>query len=332
MYRALIVGAGAVGQVYGHFLQRGGASVSYFVKGAYKAQCEQGFSLYRCRHAGLGPKEYFEADAIYTRFDELKDQEFDHIWIAVSSNDLRGEWLGRLKPLIGDTTVVMLQPDLEDQDYVLQFFPETQIVYGMINFMGYENPLPDMPEQHPDADKKGVAYFMLPMTAAEFSGEPERLPAVMYALDQGRYPVKAQQDVPRLYADRSAWMIPLVATLELENWSFKRVVEGKSLSLASEGARQALAIVAAKFHRRQNWTERAVGRFLFKRLLPVVRWVFPMDAESFVKYQFRKTAKQTRFMLDHFIQQGESLGLQTDALVTLRQQLHDKQHEAVPAT
>ncbi|MGB3623971.1 MAG: 2-dehydropantoate 2-reductase N-terminal domain-containing protein, partial [Ketobacter sp.] len=69
MVTALIVGAGAVGQVYGHFLQRGGASVSYLVKEKYKYDCEKGFTLYRCRRSGLGAAEAFRADRIFTQYD-----------------------------------------------------------------------------------------------------------------------------------------------------------------------------------------------------------------------------------------------------------------------
>ncbi|MDX1694428.1 MAG: 2-dehydropantoate 2-reductase N-terminal domain-containing protein [Ketobacteraceae bacterium] len=321
MYRVLIVGAGAVGQVYGHFMQRGGASVSFLVKEKYQEACEKGFSLYRSRRSGLGPREYYQADHIYTDYEDVAQQQFDHVWLAMSSNDLRGEWLSELREAIGDTTLVMLQPDLEDRDYVLKYFPESQLVYGIINFISYQTPLPDLPSHHPDADKEGVAYLMLPMMSAEFSGHHERLPAVMEALSAGRFPVRAQQNVPRIYADRSAWMIPLVAVLELENWSIKRLLRSGSLDLAVEGARQALAIVAAKFHRPLNWTERGFSLVLVKVLLPVVRFLSPMDAESFIKFQFRKTAPQTRFMLDHFIHQGESRGMNVTALKTLREKL-----------
>lgn len=321
MYRVLIVGAGAVGQVYGHFMQRGGASVSFLVKEKYKEACEDGFTLYRSRRSGLGKAESYKADHIYTSYQEVAQESFDHVWLAMSSNDLRGEWLGELKAAIGNTTLVMLQPDLEDRDYVLQYFPESQLVYGIINFISYQTPLPDLPSHHPDAEKEGVAYLMLPMMSAEFSGNHERLPEVMEALALGRFPVKAQQNVPRIYADRSAWMIPLVAVLELENWSIKRLLSSGSLELAVEGARQALAIVAAKFHRPLNWTERGFSLILVKVLLPLVRYLSPMDAESFIKFQFRKTAPQTRFMLDHFIHQGEQLGMNVTALKTMREKL-----------
>lgn len=328
MNRVLIIGAGAVGQVYGYYMQRGGAEVSFFVKEKYKQECESGFSLYKCRRSGLGRKEFYKAEAIYSDFELLKQQSFDHVWLTMPSTGLRGGWLEQLKEAVGDTTLVMLQPDLDDRDYILQYFPADQVVYGLVNFLSYQSPLPDLPDHHPDADKKGVAYLVLPMMAAEFSGNPERLPPVMETLSSGRFTVKAQQNVPRIYADRSAWMIPLVALLEIENWSFKRVIGSGSLELAVEGARQALAIVAAKFHRPLNWTEKGFNLIIVKVMLPLIRFFSPMDAESYVKFQFKKTSTQTRFMLQHFIDQGEKLGMPTGALQSLMGKLPEEQQEA----
>lgn len=317
---ALIVGAGAVGQVYGHFLQRGGASVSYFIKEKYKEECENGFTLYRCRRSGLGAAERFDADGLFTQFDDLKQTRWDQVWLTVSSADLRGGWLEQLREVIGDATVVMLQPDLDDRDYVYSVFPQEQVVCGIVNFISYQTPLPDLPDYHPDAAKKGVAYLLLPMMPAEFSGNEDRLPSVMGAIASGRFNVKVDQDASRVYADRSAMMIPLVALLELENWSFTRLRISNSLDLAVGAAREALAIVAAKFGRRLNWTERLFSLFWVKMALPVMRFLSPMDAESYVKFQFVKTAPQTRMMLKHFIDDGEKLG---QPVVSLRE-LYDR--------
>ena len=44
--RVLIVGAGAVGQVYGWYLSRGGAEVSFYVKEKYLEDARAGFALY----------------------------------------------------------------------------------------------------------------------------------------------------------------------------------------------------------------------------------------------------------------------------------------------
>lgn len=324
MVTALIVGAGAVGQVYGHFLQRGGASVSYFVKEKYKEECEKGFTLYRCRRSGLGAAEQFDADGVYTQFDGLKQTRWDQVWLTVSSADLRGEWLAQLRDVIGDATVVMLQPDLDDRDYVYSIFPKEQVVCGIVNFISYQTPLPDLPDYHPDATKNGVAYLVLPMMPAEFSGNEHRLPGVMSAMSSGRFNVKVEQDASRIYADRSAMMIPLVALLEMENWSFNKLRISNSLDLAVGAAREALAIVAAKFGRRLNWTERLFSLFWVKMALPVMRFLSPMDAESYVKFQFVKTAPQTRMMLKHFIDDGEKLGQPVQSLKELFDRLPDE--------
>jgi ketopantoate reductase len=321
---ALIVGAGAVGQVYGHFLQRGGASVSYFVKEKYKHECEKGFTLYRCRRSGLGAAEQFFADGIFTQYDDLTKTKWDQVWLTVSSADLRGGWLEQLREVIGDATVVMLQPDLDDRDYVYSVFPQEQVVCGIVNFISYQTPLPDLPDYHADADKEGVAYLLLPMMSAEFSGNEHRLPEVMEAMASGRFNVKVEQDASRIYADRSAMMIPLVALLELENWSFKKLRLSNSLDLAVGAAREALVIVAAKFGRRMNWTERLFSLFWVKMALPVMRFLSPMDAESYVKFQFVKTAPQTRMMLKHFIDDGEKLGQSTQSLKALYERLPEQ--------
>lgn len=321
MVTALIVGAGAVGQVYGHFLQRGGASVSYLIKEKYKKECENGFTLYRCRRSGLGAAEKFFAEHLFTDYEELKKAKFDQVWLTISSSDLRGEWLHELKAAVGDATIVMLQPDLDDRDYIYSVFPQEQVVCGIVNFISYQTPLPDLPDYHPDIDKAGVAYLLLPMMSAEFSGSQERLPEVVEAMASGRLNVRVEKDTSRIYADRSAMMIPLVASLELEHWSFKRLLFSKSLNLAVSAGHEALMIVAAKFGRRLNWTERLFSLFWVKLALPVMRFLSPMDAESYVKFQFEKTAPQTRMMLRHFIDDGEKLGQPTESLRALYQKL-----------
>lgn len=315
MRNILIVGAGAVGQVYGHYLQRGGAMVSFLVKPQNAASCEAGFTIYRCRRGGLGVGERYEAQHVFTDVEEVGLTRWDQVWLTVPSDALREGWLPALKRAIGDATLVMLQPDLDDRELVLLDFPEQQVVYGMVNFLSYQTPLPEMPFYHPDASKKGIAYLMLPMMAAEFSGDWNRLPPVMEALSDGRFSVRVQQNVPRIYADRSAMLMPLVALLEKEGWVINRLLASPDLPLAVEAARQALAVVAAKFHMNLNLAERSFSVFWVRMVLPVLRWIAPMDSEAYLKYQFLKTRKQTRLMLQTFVDEGRTLDLPVDALL-----------------
>lgn len=306
MRRILIVGAGAVGQVYGHFLQRGGAEVSYLVKPNHVEECRTGFTLYRCRRNGLGAGEHFKPEHVFSDIEDVGLSEWDQVWLAVPSDALRQGWLPLLKRAVGEATLIMLQPDMDDRELVLQSFPESQVVYGMVNFLSYQTPLPDMPFHHPDVGKVGTAFLALPMMAAEFSGDWHRLPPVMEALAAGGYAVKVQQNVPRIYADRAAMMMPLVALLEKEGWVINRMLASPELPVAVEAAREALNIVAAKFHANRNLTERVFGVFWVRLVMPILRWLAPMDAESYLKYQFLKTRRQTRLMLQTFIDEGRA--------------------------
>ena len=51
--------------------------------------------------------------------------------------------------------------------------------------------------------------------------------------------------------------------------------------------------------------------------LPFMRWLTLMDIESYLKYQFQKNSEQTRFILQHFIGQGEKEGLKVKSLRVL---------------
>ena len=82
--------------------------------------------------------------------------------------------------------------------------------------------------------------------------------------------------------------------------------------------------MAAKFGRRLNWTERLFSLFWVKMALPVMRFLSPMDAESYVKFQFVKTDPQTRMMLKHFIDDGEKLGQPVQYLKELFDRLPDE--------
>ena len=131
--RALVVGAGAVGQVYGHHLQRGGAEVWFLVKPKYAEECRAGFTVYPLndRRRRAEPRR-FAADGVVTRDDEVAAEAWDQVYLTVSSTALRGPWLPGLARAVGDATVISLQPGIEDRKHVVQYVPEARLVSGLI--------------------------------------------------------------------------------------------------------------------------------------------------------------------------------------------------------
>ncbi len=145
--RILIVGAGAVGQVYGLYLQRAGAEVAVYVREKYRAGAEAGFTLYPL-HRGTPPQaERFLPSAVCARPEEATAAgPWDQLWLAVSSVAVRGGWLGPLIEAAQPRFVVGLQPGPEERDFLLQHIPAERAVFGGIGMISYQAPLPGDPQ------------------------------------------------------------------------------------------------------------------------------------------------------------------------------------------
>ena len=96
----LIVGAGAVGQVYAYHLHRGGADVHFLVKDKYRADLEKGLTLYalrkdrRRRHPiRFAPPDY----KTHTSLLELAPGEITQIYLTFASTALRSFDLAGLR-------------------------------------------------------------------------------------------------------------------------------------------------------------------------------------------------------------------------------------------
>jgi ketopantoate reductase len=112
--RALVVGAGAVGQVYGHYLARGGADVTMFVRDKYRAEATAGYDLYHLRTRGV-EAERFAGFAVATTMAEVAAAAPALVVVTVDATALDGPWLRELVAATGDATVLALQPGLDAQ-------------------------------------------------------------------------------------------------------------------------------------------------------------------------------------------------------------------------
>ena len=109
----LIVGAGAVGQVYAYYFARAGHDVHFFVKEKYIAEAEQGFTLYDLNKdkKRLHPVR-FKNFHCHSDWSTVAQQQWQQVWLCVSSTALAQIDLQPMLQAIGDATVVVLQPGL----------------------------------------------------------------------------------------------------------------------------------------------------------------------------------------------------------------------------
>ena len=312
--RALVVGAGAVGQVYGYHLQLGGAEVWFLVKPKYADECRTGFTVYPLndRRRRAEPRR-FAAAGVVTSDDEVAAQTWDQVYLTVSSTALRGPWLPGLARASGQATVISLQPGIEDRQHVLQYVPDDRLVSGLISLISYAAPLPGETR----FSEPGMAYWFPPLSPSPFSGPAARVEAVVAALRAGGMPAKRHPNVPGLAGFPSAVMMPYLVALEAGGWSFDRL--GENAPTAARAAREAMDIVAARPEagRRPPFIGLVSRPFVVRAGLWLGRRIIPLDLETYLREHFIKVGDQTRLMMSQYIDHARSRGLPSAALESL---------------
>jgi hypothetical protein len=315
--RALVVGAGAIGQVYGHHLARGGAQVGYLVKPPRAAQIRAGLVLYPLNRRRARRKEPIRARG----FDVLTAPagEWDVVVLAVSSPALaEGTWLAALARALPAATVVLLQPGPDDRLIVQRHFPEGQVVQGIISLVAYAAPMPG----EAGFPEPGIAYWFPPLAPTPLDGAPERVAPVVAALRGGGLPARAVDDLAALAPFGTALLIPVVAALEAEQWSLPALRRSARLSLAVQAAREASSALA----RRDGHAAPMPLRLLTSRaalisLLRLAPLVAPFDVPTYLQVHFTKVRAQTRAFLRSYLTLADGAGLPAEALRTLAQEL-----------
>lgn len=319
--KVLLVGAGAVGQVYGYHLQRGGARVGFLVKEKYAAECRAGLTIYplnRSKGERFAPLRFAD-------FDVLSDpaqvgHEWDAVMLCVSSTQLRGPWFDALtRAMRDDATLVMLQPGLEDKAYICERIDGSRLVAGMISLISYQAPLPG----ETTISDPGIAYWFPPMAPSPFSGPEERVAPLVAALKAGGCPAKRTGDVTRRAGFPTAMMMPILVALEDAEWSFKQVFQGDRLALALSAAAEAIRVVSAIGHQRRPFSRLLLRRSLLRFVAWLAKRQAPFEMEVYLKHHFTKVGDQTRFFIRRYLDLALEHDLPAENLTRLAGLLRD---------
>ena len=323
--KVLIVGAGAVGIVYGYHLAKGGADVDYFVKDKYFDSLSDGIAIYKLglarRYLGAGyAEDCFDALGLYTKFSELENKKFDYVIFSVDSTALQAAWLARFSSVLDtQSQLVMLQPGVDDRCKLEAHFESGRITQGMIGFIAFQAPLKGAPRPLSENAASGFAYYLPPV--AGFFENSEHGRVLKKALAKGGFRSRLSKDMAQTSTDGSARFIPLVAALEVSEWKLEKLLDSENLSLGlaagAEAAGKAVvgkAIVGKGYDNsadKKTKSSSFVARFI-KGVLPLAVRLSPFDLEVYLQYHFSKVGAQTVAMLESYIAAGESVeNLQT---------------------
>lgn len=309
----LLVGAGAVGQVYGRHLSRGGARVAFLVKEKHAEAARRGFTMYRLRSRRRREPERFEADRILSSAEEAHASRWDQVWLCTSSTALEGDWLGHLLGGIPDASVVTLQPGPTVRDRIGSMVGAERVVSGAIGMVSYQAPLPG--EEVPEP---GVAYAFPFGAASRFSGAPERVRPAVETLRRGGCPARVDADAQRFLSFSSGILMPHIVALEGAGWSLRALRRGPLLGVAARASRQILRIVAAQLDTRPPCYRPLVRRLPMQVGLWLAPHAVPFDLEAYLRYHFTKVGDQTRWLLAGYLEAAARHHLPSDAVVELR--------------
>ncbi len=294
----LVVGAGAVGQVYGYHLAMGGADVTFYIKGQHAAELDRGFDLYQLSLFGKILKgrtrhHHFKQFSYISDTTELRQQSYDYIINTVSSTALRSGWWEAFKDASGDAYVVSLQPALDDAEFILKTLPKKRFIRGLIQFFSYQSPLPGSNEP------EGV-HYLLPPVAGLFEGEAGSATNLIQALKSGGLNAQHRENLNFYSSSLSSITIPLTAALEVSDWRISRLFEHENLQLGLDASREANQAIALTLGGKPV-SSRLLKEWLVRLLLRIAPFVSPFNVEAYMKFHFSKVGDQTRLMLEQFI-------------------------------
>jgi len=306
--RVLIVGAGAVGQVYARHLRRAGVKVDLYVRPKRVEEFEEGVWMYPLNDRNLKERgEHIHGMGVFSTPEELESESFDQVWICVSSTALSGPWLKEVLDAAAPQSLVSMSPGYRDEELLKAAF-DGPIARGLIQFMSYQTPLKlpkgwptnDLMEKEALRERPGIAYWLPTAAKGAFGGDEAVAKASVRALKKGGFPAKYDRHTVDKGRLGSAILMPLVAALQADGWRFESLKRGPNLQLAMSASREILEIMAEDSGHRPPFWRRFLKPWLGTFMMSLARRLMPFDIEVFLAYHFTKVGDQTVAMLTTF--------------------------------
>ena len=146
--RVLIVGSGAVGQVFGLCLQEAGVELGFYARPetAEKlciAQEHRGLSLFQVSHSRRRDPIPHRLDnyQVVTDFEACQHFEPDQIWFATPSPVYYSEWFQEFISAVPSERVVCFAPEGMRSEFIPVGVVEDRLVFGGVTFIAWQGDL-----------------------------------------------------------------------------------------------------------------------------------------------------------------------------------------------
>jgi len=317
----LIIGAGAVGLVYGRHFAEVGYPVTFLVKQKHMPKLEKGSILY---HLNKDKKKrnsiHFTNYQLVFDYEDLASTEFEQVYWCISSPALQAFNFNDFTPnLKGSPIQILLQPHKEDFAIISQHFKPNQIVEGMISLISYTTPLATE-----TVEKSGTAYWLPPMMPTPFSGNKQNTKQVVSTFKNSKISAKSVKSVFNEALYPSAFLATYLTALEISDWKFSILQQNNNLlQQLSKALKEVFAALSKKHEYSAPFIFKLISSpNMVKRLMSIAPKLMPMDIETYFEAHFTKVNAQTKLYMNNYLKTAKSVNAPHQNLEQLIQQNH----------
>ncbi len=322
----LIVGCGAVGQVYGLFLQNAGVTLGYLERPAAVdrlrgAQDQGGFPLYQISHSRRRDPIPHRLEHYQVVTDVAESQRFapDQIWFTIPSQAYYSDWFKDFLQQVRSERVVCFVPEGRRPE----FLPDgsgDRLVFAGTTFMAWQGSLDGGGGQ-----PEGV-NFWLPPLSIPLVGSETACQEVGQLLRNAGFRFSIGKPDSHTQAATTALMTAFTVGLELSGWSLGSFRRSPWLRRAARAARESvLSQVPGPGTFQRALLGRPVLTAAFYLVALALPLICPFDVEKYLKFHYTKTREQTLTLLDLFEKDGKSRELPVENIQAVHQSLLEKQ-------
>ncbi len=321
--KVLIVGCGAVGQVYGLFLQKAGVTLGYLDR-LEKADVlkevldHAGLPVYQVSRAHRRDPVPHRLEHYQVLSDAAESQRFqpDQVWFTVPSQVYYSDWFKEFVQKVPAEQVVCFAPEGARPE----FFPpldggKERLVFAGTTFMAWQGSL-----DGGGGRVEGVNFWRPPL-AIPLAGPEAACREVGQMLKKAGFRFTIGKPDSHAQAATTALMTAFTVGLELSGWSLRSFRSSPCLLRQAAGAAREAVLGqlpgAGALQKALLGVKVLTAAFYLAAL--VLPHLFPFDVEKYLKFHYTKTREQTLTLLELFEKDGTGRGLPIDKIQTLRQ-------------
>jgi hypothetical protein len=323
--KVLIVGCGAVGQVYALSLQKAGVQLGLYDLPATRQKLQQalgqgGMYLFELsRQHRRAPIEHRLSNyQIAGDETQCRDLEPDQIWFTIPSQVYYSDWFHDFLKRVPSSRVVCFIPE-GSRTEIIPEGENDRFVFAGTTFMAWQSDL-----EGGGGRPEGV-NFWLPPLGIPLIGTQNACVEVKQVLNRAGFKVSIGKPGSHAQASTTALMTAFIAGLELAGWSLKLYRSSPWLKCAARASREAMRSQYPSIGLLQRLltsnTIMWIGFYLVALILP---FLFPFDIEKYLKFHYRKTRDQTLVLLNLFISDAQKVRGQKENIQTLLEALRTR--------